>query len=87
MIGSLVQSKIIIMNQIEGCDNVLGNKFCGDFLNIWQNLEQVDETEIGADFFPMIQRPIGIMQISLLYETLLKKECIENEVQLKRIKS
>lgn len=86
MIGQLVQSKISILNLDESSENIMGSKFVGDFLDIWQNLEQIEETGLGGDFFPMLQKPIGIIQIPQLLENLLKSECLENDLRFEKIK-
>lgn len=86
MISNLVQSKITILSQDEISENTLGHKFVGDFLDIWVNLDQLEETGLGGDFFPMLQKPVGIIQISKSFETLLRLECLENDTRLEKIK-
>jgi hypothetical protein len=54
MIEQLVHSKIIQMAGVEHGENCLGSKFVGDFLDLWINLDQMEEGALGGDFFPML---------------------------------
>ena len=74
------------MSQEENGENSLGSKFVGEFLDIWVNLDQMEETGLGGDFFPMFQKPIGLLQINQLFEKLLNQECIENDTHMEKIR-
>ena len=41
------------MSTVESGENSLGSKFVGEFLDIWTNLDQMEENGLGGDFFPL----------------------------------
>lgn len=56
-----MESKIVIMNQEEITDNVTGQKFVGDFLELWSNIDQVDNYSQVSDFFPVERKDLGMV--------------------------
>lgn len=86
LMEQLVQSKIAMMHQEEFTDNLQGQNFVGDFLDIWANLEDIGDMSLGGDFFPMRQQPMGLIQIPKIFDNLLVQECIENEDKLELVK-
>jgi len=86
LMEQLVQSKIAMMHQEEFADNLQGQNFVGDFLDIWANLEDIGDVSLGGDFFPMRQQPMGLIQIPKIFDNLLVQECIENEDKLELVK-
>lgn len=90
----MVHSKIVQIADDTSGQNTLSSAFVGDFLDLWTNFEQLEQIGNNAtggvaapnqqlvdeDIFPMVQKPIGFIQITKYFADLLMQECMENEV-------
>lgn len=96
MVGSILQSKLAMMYQVEEGVNQLGPKHIGDLHSWWNSTVLDDETQFRSaaakpeELFPMKDwsryRCLGPLQVPHVSEQLLKQELFDNRDKFRMVK-